>query len=192
MVLIVPVLLRCLPTVMYKGGSIYYNRRMQKTRSYSGLVVFVLAYPAAYYFVQYIPNPLVPNANLAINMIFPILAGYFYGPFSGAVAGLVGTALSGVLMMDIYDALAVFPHTLMGAAAGWAGDRQRQFLSAFSVLIGHMLNIFFFWRFDLLTFERPFTLVLGLLTETTIDVVAIIFLIVLLQKKLYREDAQRW
>lgn len=177
---------------MYKDRSIYYNHKMQKTRSYLGLVLFILAYPAAYYFVKFIPNPLVPNANLAINMIFPILAGYFYGPFSGALAGMLGTALSGVLMTDIYDALAIFPHTLMGAAAGWAGDRQRQFLSAFSVLIGHVLNVIFFWRFDLLTFERPFTLALGLLTETTIDVVAVIFFIVLLQKKLYREDGRRW
>jgi uncharacterized membrane protein len=165
---------------------------MQKTRSYIGLVIITLAYPATHYFVQFIPNPFIPNANLAINMIFPILAGYFYGPFSGAIAGMLGTALSGFLVPDIYDALAIFPHTIMGFAAGLAGRSRMHFFSALSILIGHVLNVLFFWRFDLLTFEMPFTLFLGLLTETTIDVVAITLLIVFLQKKLYREDDQRW
>lgn len=177
---------------MYKGWSIHYNFAMKNTRSFLGLVILTLAYPVAYYFVRHIPNPLVPNANLAINMIFPILAGYFYGPFSGAVAGMFGAMLSGILVPDLYDALAIFPHTLMGAAAGWAGGKQRQFLAAFSVTIGHVLNILFFWRFGLLMVEKPFTLVLGLITETTIDVVAVILLIVLLQKTLYREEEQRW
>jgi uncharacterized membrane protein len=157
-----------------------------------GLVILTLAYPAAHSLVQFIPNPLVPNANLAINMIFPILAGYFYGPFSGAAAGMFGTALSGFFMQDIYDTLAIFPHTLMGFAAGMTGRSKMQFLSALCVLIGHVLNVLFFWRFDLLTFKMPFTLMLGLLTETTIDVVAVTLLIVLLQKTLYREVEQRW
>ena len=165
---------------------------MQKTRTYLGLVIFTLAYPAAHSLVQFIPNPLVPNANLAINMIFPILAGYFYGPFSGAVAGMFGPALSGFVRGDLYDVLAIFPHTLMGFAAGMAGRSKLQFLAALSVLIGHVLNVFFFWRFDLLTFKMPFTLILGLLTETTVDVVAITLLIVLFQKTLYREVEQRW
>lgn len=177
---------------MYKDEPIYYNLHMHKGRPYLGLLIFILAYPAAHFIVQYVPNPFVPDANLAINMIFPVVAGYLYGPVSGALAGLLGTGLSAVVVPDIYDALAVLPHTLMGIAAGIAGKSRQQLLSALCILIGHALNILFFWRYDLLEIKSAFVLTLGLVTETTIDVVAIIFLIVLLQKWVYRENEQRW
>ncbi|MFN8433135.1 MAG: hypothetical protein U0V18_03910 [Anaerolineales bacterium] len=165
---------------------------MQKDRSYVGLILFTLAYPAAHYIVGFIPNPFVPEANLAINMIFPILAGYFYGPVSGAMAGLFGTGISAILTADVYDALAILPHTLMGLTAGFAGNYRQQFLAACSVLLGHALNILFFWRFGYLFIEKPPILVLGLLTETTVDVVAVILFIVFLHRKLYCEDDGRW
>lgn len=165
---------------------------MSGNRSHLGLILFILAYPVMHYFVGYIPNPLVPSASLAINMIFPILAGYFYGPLSGGVAGLLGTGLSALLAPDIYDALAILPHAIMGFVAGLAGNSRNQFLAAFSILIGHALNILFFWRFEYLFIENPFILSLGLLTETTVDIVAVILFIVLLHKRLYREDGQRW
>lgn len=165
---------------------------MQKDRSYIGLILFTLAYPAAHYVVGFIPNPFVPEANLAINMIFPILAGYFYGPISGAIAGFLGTGLSAILTADVYDALAILPHTIMGLVAGLAGNSRQQFLAACSVLLGHALNILFFSRFGYLLIERPPILILGLLTETTVDVVAVILFIVFLHRKLYREDDERW
>lgn len=177
---------------MHKVDSIYYNLRMSKDRSYLGLILFTLAYPTTHFLVGHIPNPFVPDANLAINMIFPILAGYFYGPVSGSIAALLGTGLSAVFTADIYDALAILPHTVMGIAAGFAGNFRQQFLAAGAVLIGHALNIFFFWRFDYLSIEKPFILALGLFTEMTFDVVAVILFIVLFHKKLYREDGGRW
>lgn len=175
-----------------KDDCIHYNLLMSRDKSFSGLVLFTLAYPAAHFLVGYIPNPSVPNANLAINMIFPILAGYFYGPLSGALAGLAGTALSAVITGDVYDSLAIFPHTLMGAAAGVAGNSRQQSLAACSILLGHALNVLFFWRFDYLSLDKPFTLTLGLLTETTIDLVAVMLVIVLFHRRLYREDERRW
>lgn len=161
-------------------------------RGHLGLVILTLAYPLTHFIVQYIPNPFVPSADIALNMIFPILAGYFYGPMSGAVAGALGTGLSAWLGADLYDLAAILPHALMGATAGLAGESRAQFPAAFSVLIGHLLNILSYWRFGLLTFEHLNTLVLGLLTETTIDVVATILLIVLLQRWLYKEKELRW
>jgi len=177
---------------MYKADAIYYNLRMVNNRSYVGLVLFTLAYPAAHYLVGYIPNPFVPDANLAINMIIPILAGYFYGPVSGAFVGLFGTGISAILAADIYDALAILPHTLMGIVAGYAGNLRTQFGAALSIFIGHTFNILFFWRFNFLTIENPFILVLGLVTESTVDVVAIILFIVLFHKRLYLDDDRRW
>ncbi len=165
---------------------------MPKGKPYLGLIFFTLAYPAAHYIVGYIPNPFVPEANLAINMIFPILAGYFYGPVSGAIAGFLGTGLSAFITADAYDLLAIFPYTIMGIAAGFAGNSRQQFLAACSVLLGHALNILFFWRFGYLLIDKPSILVFGLLTETTVDVVAIILFIVFLNRKLYCEDEGRW
>ncbi|HNB34787.1 MAG TPA: hypothetical protein PK414_01095 [Anaerolineales bacterium] len=192
MTIILPSLLLGLWFVIYKGVSIYYNLFMLKRRSYAGLVGLILAYPVTHFLVQYIPNPLVPHANLAMNMIFPVLAGYFYGPLSGAFAGMLGTGISAVLVPDVYDALAILPHTFMGLAAGIAGNSQKQFLAALSILVGHMLNILFFWRLGEFVIENVSTLILGLITETTIDMVAIILLIVLLQKIFYVNDEQRW
>lgn len=165
---------------------------MFKNRSYLGLILFTVAYPISHYIVGYIPNPFVPDANLAINMIFPILAGYFYGSISGAIAGLVGTGLSAIINADIYDALAILPHAAIGIMAGFAGNSRQQFLSACSVLLGHVLNILFFWRFEYLSIEKPSLLILGLLTETTVDIVAVILFIVFFQQKLYCEDDRRW
>ena len=80
----------------------------------------------------------------------------------------------------------------MGYAAGLAGGSRSQFAGALSIIIGHLLNILFYWRFDLIPFDHTEILLLGLLTETTIDVVAIILLIVFLQKPLYRDKELRW
>jgi hypothetical protein len=156
-----------------------------------GLSVLTLAYPLTHYFVQYIPNPLVPHAILAINMIFPILAGYFFGPVSGAIAGAFGTGISAFISPDIYDALAILPHAIMGLLAGIAGNSEARFPGAFSILAGHILNILFFWRFGFLEFNEKYTLFLGLITESTIDIVAIILLIVLLQPFAYEKE-KRW
>ncbi|MFT3893496.1 MAG: ECF transporter S component [Anaerolineales bacterium] len=157
-----------------------------------GLIILTLAYPLTHYIFIHIPNPVVPSANLALNMIFPILAGYFYGPLSGAIAGAVGTGLSALAGPDMYDALSILPHALMGYTAGLAGESQSQFAGALSIIIGHLLNILFYWRFGLIPFEHVGILLLGLLTETTIDVVAIILLIVFLQKPFYRDKELRW
>lgn len=158
----------------------------------TGFIVLTLAYPVAHFVVAKIPNPFVPSANLALNMIFPVLAGYFYGPLSGAIIGAIGTGLSALIGADVYDAMSILPHAIMGYVAGLAGATRAQFPSALSILCGHLLNILFYWRFDLLTIDDAGILFLGLLTESTIDVVAIVLFIVVLQKQLYREADQRW
>ncbi len=165
---------------------------MHKKSIDTGFIVLTLAYPIAHFVVAKIPNPFVPSANLALNMIFPILVGYFYGPISGAIAGAIGAGLSALIAADIYDAMSILPHAIMGYVAGLAGATRSQFPAALSILCGHLLNILFYWRFDLLTMDNVGILFLGLLTETTIDVVAIVLLIVILQKQLYREVDQRW
>lgn len=159
---------------------------------YPGLIILTLAYPLTHIIVHYIPNPVVPSANIALNMMFPILAGYFYGPVSGAIAGALGTGISAILAPDLYDAMSILPHAIMGIAAGYTGAGRNQLLTGLTVLIGHTLNVFVYWRFNLLVIDHLNTLFLGIITETTIDLVAIILAIVLLHKRLYKENIQRW
>jgi hypothetical protein len=161
-------------------------------RRHVGLAILTLAYPLTHFAVSHIPNPLVPSASIALNMVFPVLAGYFFGTASGAFAGGVGTGLSALIGDDVYDALAVLPHTLMGAAAGGAGKRRLVFLAVLSLAFGHILNIFFYWRFDQLRISRVDTLFLGLAAETTVGAVAVVLLIVLLHRHWYCDGGSRW
>jgi uncharacterized membrane protein len=164
----------------------------QQTKQVIGIAVFTLLYPAMAYIVKYIPNPMVPGAIVALNMILPVLAGYFYGPLSGAVTGGVGTALSALLRASLFDGTAIFPHILMGAAAGWMGKSRAEILSSTTILIGHILNMLFFLRLGVITIppDRVASTLLGLATETMIDIVAIVLVIALLKRWLYQEH--RW
>ena len=86
-----------------------------------GIAVFTLLFPATAPLIQYIPNPMVPGALVALNMILPVLAGHFYGPLSGAVAGGVGCFLTALWLANKFYAVSVFSLTVRGAVAGWIG-----------------------------------------------------------------------
>ncbi len=162
------------------------------TKRWIGVSMFTLLYPLGAYIVRYIPNPMVPGAFVALNMIFPVLAGHFYGPFSGALAGCLGTALSALLSGSQFGAFSVFPHTLMGFTAGWAGQFRSEFSTASTILIGHLLNILFYIRMGLLVIsaDEVGASLLGLLSEIMIDIVAIVLMIFLFKRWLYSEE--RW
>jgi uncharacterized membrane protein len=157
-----------------------------------GLTVFILLYPLVAVTLRNIPNPMVPGAILAFNMVFPVLAGYFYGPLSGALAGMAGTALSAAVRGSPFDTLSILPHLIMGLAAGWAGTKHSDFLSASTIVVGHVLNIIAYALFGLLQITAAWlsTATLGLAVETTIDIVAILLIIAWLGPRLYQ--TQRW
>ncbi len=68
-----------------------------------GILVFTLLFPVLASLVQYIPNPMVPGAIISLNMILPILAGYFFGPFSGLIVGSTGILLAALLQADKFS-----------------------------------------------------------------------------------------
>jgi len=156
----------------------------QKKR-WLGVIIFTLLYPAtSQFFTSYLPNPMVPGATIALNMIFPVLAGYFYGAAGGAVAGGVGTALAALGRVSLFDGMAILPHAVMGIAAGWTGQRRADLLASLTILIGHGLNMLFFLRLKLITIapeDVGLTLV-GLAAEALVDMVAIVLMITLLKK----------
>jgi len=157
-----------------------------------GLAVFILLYPLVALAFRNVPNPMVPGAILAFNMIFPVLAGYFYGPFSGAVSGATGTAISALLRGSPFDTLSIIPHLIMGLAAGWSGKYRSDLLSALTIIIGHVLNLIVYAQWGLLKVSPGWLgpAALGLAVEATIDVVAIVLIMAWLGPRLYQTE--RW
>ena len=76
------------------GFSDTLKKISDKRKRVIGVTAFTLAYPAMQLGIQYVPNPMVPGATIALNMILPVLAGYFFGPWSGAVAGGAGAGIA--------------------------------------------------------------------------------------------------
>lgn len=157
-----------------------------------GIAVLTLLYPLLDPLTRFLPNPMVPGASVALNMIFPVLAGYFYGPLSGAAAGSLGTGLSALVWASSYDGAAVLPHLLMGLAGGWVGQYRSEILAALTILVGHALNMLFFLRLGLLTIapDQVGPTLLGLAAETMVDIVAIVLIAILFKSWLYQE--KRW
>ena len=164
----------------------------EKRKRLIGVIAFTLAYPAMGLAVQFIPNPMVPGAVIALNMILPVLAGYFFGPWSGAVAGGAGTGIASLLNGSMYTILAIIPHTVMGAAAGWTGRFRSEFLTGSTILVGHALNMIFYLGAGVSTIPagKAGVTLLGLATESMVDIVAIVIVILLLKRYLYCTD--RW
>jgi uncharacterized membrane protein len=149
-----------------------------------GITAFTLAYPVLESVVQYIQNPMVPGAIIALNMILPVLAGYFYGPWSGAVAGGAGTGIAAVFGGSIFNYLAIIPNAVMGGVAGWTGKFRSEFLTASTILVGHTLNMVVFIGTGVIVIpaEKAGTTLLGLAAESMIDIVAIVLLILVLKR----------
>ena len=157
-----------------------------------GIIVFTLLYPIGAHTAEHIPNPMVPGAIVALNMIFPVLAGYFYGPISGALVGGFGTAISALWRVSMFDAVSIGPHIVMGLTAGWVGKYRSDVLCSLVVVLGHALNLMFYARMGLMTTltDQPGLVVLGVAAEATVDIVALVLAMTLLKRWLY--EANRW
>ncbi len=158
-----------------------------------GILVFTLLFPVLASLVQYIPNPMVPGAIISLNMILPILAGYFFGPFSGLIVGSTGILLAALLQADKFYITGVYSLALAGALAGWIGRKRRlHFFSAATIFIAHTMNILVLLRMGMLDIpsDRIGVTILGLVTESVIDIIAVLLIIELLWRWLYQTE--RW
>ncbi len=144
------------------------------------VTVGITAYVALGQVVQFIPNPMVPHAILALNMVVPVLVGYTSGPLAGALTGALGTLLNFGLKIplwgaDPYEIAAVIPHAVMGAAAGSMPWRQNRISAGTALLIGHGLNILVYLLLGLLppaTLGDP-NFWTGLIAEATVGIIAV-------------------
>jgi len=97
------------------------------------------------------PNPFIPGAIVAVNMVVPVLAGILFGPPTGFLTGVLGTALNALSPAgSAFERLAIGPHGVMGYAAGWLRGRAPAPIAALALLVGHVLNLALFTLFRLL------------------------------------------
>mgnify|MGYP006282844993 CR=1 FL=1 len=161
--------------------------RTSRTRRFK-VLVGVIAYVALGQLTHYIPNPMLPQASLALNMIVPVVIGYWGGSLSGAVTGAVGTLLNFLLKapfygIDSFELLAIVPHAVMGALAGRIGLQGMRVGAALTILVGHILNLAAYVTFGLVAAAtlQSSTLWLGLIAEVMVDLILIILAITLLE-----------
>jgi len=153
------------------------------TRQIAYVAVLAALYVVLGQLVRFIPNPMVPGAIIALNMVVVVIAGILLGPVAGAMVGLVGTLLNAFSPAgNPFERAAILPHLIMGAAAGWA-RKAPVVLAALTIIVGHALNILAFVIVRLLPANQVTATVfsVGLLLEIVIDVVVISILVPLLR-----------
>lgn len=157
---------------------------METRRLVYGALLAAL-YVAVGQVVQFIPNPMVPGAIIALNMTVVVIAGILLGPATGAAVGLVGTLVNALLIQGggkPFEFAAVIPHTIMGLSAGLAG-RWNPYGASLTILVGHVLNILAFILIGIMPFSAVAASIffVGLGTETVIDIVVIVLVVALLR-----------
>ncbi|MBI3975140.1 MAG: ECF transporter S component [Armatimonadetes bacterium] len=129
------------------------------------------------FLTQFLPNPMVPGAIIAINMVVVVIAGILFGPGAGALVGLIGTTLNAFVSPSgsrAFEFAAIIPHTIMGLSAGLIA-RASAPAAALAIIIGHLLNIAAFILVGLIPLNQLAITIfsVGLLVETVIDLVVI-------------------
>jgi uncharacterized membrane protein len=127
---------------------------------------------------------MVPGAVIAINMVVVVIAGILLGPTAGAFVGLIGTAVNGFFTPagNAFERVAVIPHAIMGLSAGLVG-RRSVVAGAFTILVGHILNIIAFIIAGLMPATQMAATVfsVGLLLEAVVDIIVILLAVSLLR-----------
>ncbi len=153
------------------------------TRQIAYVAVLAALYAVLGQVVRFIPNPMVPGAIIALNMVVVVIAGILLGPVPGALVGLIGTLVNALSPAgNPFEFAAVIPHGIMGYAAGLA-RRSPVVLGALTIIVGHALNILAFVVAGLLPANQVTATVfsVGLLVEVVIDVVVISLAVPLLR-----------
>src|SRR5207249_1573924 len=112
------------------------------TRQIAYVAVLAALYVVLGQVVKFLPNPMVPGAIIALNMVVVVISGILLGPRAGALVGLIGTGVNGFFTPagNAYERFAILPHTIMGLSAGLVG-RRSAVAGSLTILVGHVLNI---------------------------------------------------
>lgn len=127
-----------------------------------------------------LPNPIIPGAIIAINMIIPVIAGILYGKKIGGLTGLFGTFLNAISPAgNVFEFVAIVPHAVMGYSAGVMKEKYTTGFASFAIIIGHVLNILLFILAGIFEIEllANSDFKLGLLYETIFGIISIMIVI---------------
>lgn len=108
------------------------------------IFVMVLLYILLGNLNSLVENPMVPGANVAVNMIIIVLAGILFGKEVGLFVGLMGTSINAVITGSGFEYAAIIPHLIMGWLAGKLREKNGLFTSSLAIIVGHALNIIAF------------------------------------------------
>ena len=125
------------------------------------------------------PNPFIPGAIIAVNMVIPVLTGILFGRVPGLLVGLLGTLLNAISPAgSLFEFLSIIPHGIMGWVAGQFREKFPTPIVACSLIVGHGLNILMYVLFGLLSFTSLLraTFWYGLTYETFAGVIAVTIL----------------
>ncbi len=156
-----------------------------------GLKIFVgvIAYVIIGQLTHFICNPMLSRASLALNMVVPVVLGYWGGSLTGMIVGALGTLLNFLVKLPFYgidgfEFLAILPHALMGGVAGWKGLRGIRVGTALTILVGHALNLLVYLLSGLVSINtlQDFEFWLGLSAEIMVNLVFIVLAITLLER----------
>ena len=159
-------------------------RRPMTTRQIAYIAVLAAVYVVLGQLVRFIPNPMVPGAIIALNMVVVVIAGILLGPVAGALVGLVGTGVNSISPAgNAFEVAAIIPHAIMGFVAGWVGGRVPTIIAALTIIVGHVLNVLVFILAGLMPANQMTATVfsVGLLAEVVADIVVIIILVPVLR-----------
>lgn len=153
------------------------------TRQIAYVAVLAAVYAVVGQVVRFIPNPMVPGAIIALNMVVVVIAGILLGPGSGALVGLIGTFVNAVSPAgNPFEWAAIIPHTIMGFTAGLVG-RRNLVLGSLTIIVGHVLNVLAFILLKLMPANQMTATIfsIGLGAEVVVDVVVILVAVPLLR-----------
>ncbi len=121
----------------------------QEETGNSKVVLFgILAYWIVGNLSTFIPNPMLPEANLAFQMVVPVIWGMVWGWQAGAIVGFFGTFGNSLIQFvqgyfNPYETVSILVHPFMGALAGFLTNYHFM-LGAGSIFVGHIFNIIFY------------------------------------------------
>jgi LytS/YehU family sensor histidine kinase len=99
------------------------------------------------------PNPFIPGAVIAFNMVVIVIAGIIGGKRMGAIVGFFATLFNTLSPAgSVFEFAAIIPHTIMGFSAGYLRSKMATPFVALTLLIGHGLNLLFFLVFGLMSY----------------------------------------
>jgi uncharacterized membrane protein len=119
----------------------WFDRGKLTNENLTRIFVMILLYVLLGNLNSVSPNPIVPEAIVAVNMIIVVLAGILFGKEAGLLVGLMGTAINSIITGSNFQYAAIIPHLIMGWTAGKLREKNGLIVSSLSIVVGHALNI---------------------------------------------------